>query len=220
MTLLPAENRDVVGIDYCPQFPKYKVGPICSVPSCSRLADHAHHIWRRSFISGDYGWVRLWNGAVIQNLTGLCWHHHDQVTRNEAKIAYDEADGCFYWHDSNVYFKLAPHPNVWAANTDLVKTEVVTSYAAPGSVEKCRTCKRRMPHEHDEKRKREPARRRKTWTVTVPDDAEDGAAVLDTLISSLAETLGHDDGENVRYFTLTHSLYLLIQNADKLASDA
>ena len=77
----------------------YRVGPYCSVPDCGRVAEHAHHIWRRSFTGKAAAWVVLWDGKIVGNLTGLCVKHHDQVTGgiggHEASIIYD--DGLFLW---------------------------------------------------------------------------------------------------------------------------
>src|SRR5262249_25087938 len=69
-----------------------------------------------------------------------------------------------------------------------------------------------------EKRRRRPSasspqgrRRRKPWTVLAPDDSEDGAEVLDTLVDELAPLLGYhtDDAKRLRqlrYFVLVPTL--------------
>ena len=95
MTLLPLENRNIIAL-HGDKYPDYKVGPICSAPGCSKLADHAHHLWRRSFTAGACSWIKLPDDTVTGNLCGLCWRHHEEVTVNKAQIVW--ADG-FYWKE-------------------------------------------------------------------------------------------------------------------------
>ena len=57
-----------------------------------------------------------------------------------------------------------------------------------------------------------PARRRKSWTIKVPDDAEDGAEILDTLVDDLAPHLHIDPTATGRYYVVLPSLVYVHQN--------
>lgn len=210
MTRLPAENRNVTGIEYSEGFPKYKVGPLCSAPGCSRLADHAHHIWRRSFLAGDYGWVKLWNDTIVQNLCALCHMHHQLVTENEVIIVYQSEK--FWWNDGKQAFALDPQPKVWGAPSHVTELPEKDDQHvhAPGSVEKCPTCRRSLPRPAARSEAKRP---RRDWKVTVPvDERENGADVLDTLIEEAQKILGHDETKQARYFTLAQVLALFLQD--------
>lgn len=65
----------------------------------------------------------------------------------------------------------------------------------------------------------EAPKRRKTWTVQVPNEAtEDGALVLDTLIEECADLFHRDMSQsNLRYYVLAQALALVIQNGHRLA---
>lgn len=223
MTRLPAENRDVVGIEYGPAYPKYKVGPLCSHPMCSKIADHAHHIWRRSFLAGDYGWVQLWNGTIVQNLTGLCYQHHDLITVNKNDILYTDS-GRFIWSMPSAGpngLVLQPEPKKWsAAETfrEIVAEEERHEHVGPGASEKCPTCKRAIKRESTGPK--EAKRHREKWTITVPkDERENGADVLDSLLDSCAQLFGHDETRELRYFTLVQALALVMQHGEKMVGD-
>jgi hypothetical protein len=45
-------------------------------------------------------------------------------------------------------------------------------------------------------------RRRKTWRVLVPDDAENGAEILDELVEDVGLTIGVDPVSSGRYYIL------------------
>jgi hypothetical protein len=59
-----------------------------------------------------------------------------------------------------------------------------------------------------------PARKAKTWTVSVPDDAEIGAEILDGWVDDIAEILGFDDETSRlrRYHVLCVGLAWIIQS--------
>lgn len=221
MTLLPHENREVLSWPG----PRYKCASICSVPGCSHVRDHAHHLWRRSFLAGDYAWVKLWDGTIIGNLTGLCYRHHEDITANRAQIAWEEEAKKFVYLDNiqdvngrfsgTVIGFLEPQPPLHGE----AQGEVPVSDnepIGPAATDKCPACKRTLPdarHKRDEHR--EQRKRRKTWTVRVPDQAEeDGALVLDTLLESMREHFGHDEGTNMRYYTLVQALAWLNLHLD------
>lgn len=218
MTRLPSENRDVVGIAYDALHPKYKVGPLCSVPMCSRIADHAHHIWRRSFLTGDYGWVKLWDGTVIQNLTGLCWQHHEDVTVNRTHVWW--TGSCFTWNASGFSGALLDPQPLRLGQSSVTSDGPKEHEHGPGSVEKCPTCSRALPRE--KKPKPDEKRPREKWAITVPvDERENGADVLDVLLKECAVLFGHDeDAKAVRYFTVAQALALVVQHGAQMMGDA
>lgn len=213
MTLLPHPNQNVKGLEG-PQFPKYKVGPLCATPFCSKPVDNVHHAWRRSFLTGAFNWVQLWDGKIVGNLIGLCYNHHLEITDNQAQIVWDES--FFYWLVAGeIIAQLSPQPPVHGAvPTVTAHTEKVVG---PAAAERCETCGRTLPHSHDEKK--EPARRRKTWVVLCPDDDEDGALVLDTLLDGCRELFQHDENKGTRYFSLVQALALVVQHGHLMLSE-
>lgn len=201
MTRLPADSWNVKGVEHPP---KYKVGPKCAVANCGRFADHAHHIWRRSFLAGDYRWVELWDGTVVQNLCALCWEHHQRITENKDDIACIEDDGqwLFVYYTANDHIAplvLVPQPKQLE---DFVKGEV-GAVVVPTEPEECPTCGHRK---HNAVKSALPAgekRDRATWTVSVPkDERENGAEVLDELELACAEKLGRAEHSGHKYYTL------------------
>lgn len=219
MTKLPNENQNVVGLAG-PNYPRYKVGPLCSAPGCSKIADHAHHIWRRSFLTGDYAWVRLWDGKEMQNLTGLCWRHHEDITLNKAAIVW--SGNFFFWRDQSEMngINLDPQPRTLGqAEQAVMDATPAHSHVGPATTDKCPTCNRAVKTASE---KKEAKRHREKWSITVPVDArENGADVLDTLLLSCAELFGHDeDASAVRYHTLVQALALVVQHGDRMVADA
>jgi hypothetical protein len=165
----------------------------CSVPGCISLSQHGHHIWARSYLRGQpYEWVSLPDGEIVSNTTCICAHHHEWVTGSigghKARIEY--LDGSFVWQDfdnpelSGPLFpqparqgpQPKPHP----------KKEVAHTHLSPG--ETCEACgyTKPLPGEPG------PKRKAKTWAMTVPDDEEDGAEILDGWVSDFAAVLGLD----------------------------
>ena len=188
--------------------PPYKVGPRCSAPQCNRPVDHGHHIFRRSALGGAFFWVQLPDGQVVGNLTGLCAPCHDRVTGelggHRSWIRWRA--GRYVWGD-------VPGDAQTPPDFDLDFVEVgpldpqppapeILDVSQPEAVEpdRCPQC--------GHPRRRAPAlptagaRRRKTWTVKVPDDHEDGADILDTLVDDLAPLLGIDPTASGRYHVL------------------
>ena len=214
MTLVPLENQDVHGLEG-PEFPAYKVGPVCSAPDCSRFVDHRHHLWRRSFLAGAYDWVELPDHVIVGNVVGLCIGHHDLITDNQAWIRW--IDGAFWWCYPNGREddKLYPQPPIHGQPVlDSHEQQIV----GPAAAAVCPGCKRPLPRAKDDRK--EGARRRKTWVVTVPADAqEDGALVLDTLLEECRSLFSHGEETNLRYFTLVQALALVVQNGHALVSD-
>lgn len=205
MTLPAVDSWDVVGVPG----PKYKVGPRCSNPTCRKIAEHAHHIVRRSQLGGDYAWVAI-EGVIVANLTGLCADCHDKVTGlvggHKAAIRY--MDGLFYWCSLE-----SDGAEITYAPVDLLEPQPSTPETLAGRASEASESETSCPFcGHAKRRRRAPAgpdgkrRRRKTWTVKVPDDAEDGAEILDTLVDDLSIVLGTGDDSGARYYTLVPAL--------------
>jgi len=200
---------------------RYKVGPRCANPGCSNWADHAHHIFRRSLLAGDYPYVEV-AGVTYGNLTGLCHRCHDAVTGRVGghSNAIRLEDGVFVWcevetlSDHLLRFRplgpLEPQPPT---------PDLTVESRAPES-EHCPFC-------GQPRRRREsagpaqPRRRRKNWTVAVPADSEDGAAILDAFVDDIAVLLGagawHE--RNRRYWALVHALAWVMQRREEFARD-
>src|SRR5262245_29921817 len=181
--------------------PEYKVGPMCSNPGCHRYAEHAHHIFARSDkrLKAPYAWIEI-KGAVYQNLTGVCARCHDDLTgrvgghRTAIKLVGTDYDWVWMWcvvqHgrddplETLTSVPLAPIDPQPMTPEEFATTRVPP---APESEEACPTCghvKRARPSTAGR------GRARKSWTIKVPDDAEDGAEVLDTLVDDMGVLLG------------------------------
>lgn len=219
MTLLPHENRAVTGLAGA-AFPEYKVGPVCCNPGCSRYADHAHHLWRRSALGGPYAWVELWDHTIVGNLVPLCWRCHQLVTEGKVWMRYEEKDKVVVWDDNTQKYPPRIFPALPVHGAPLVSdhtTRVLLEGPAAGRI--CPGCHRVIPRKREEGEELEAPRRRKTWTISVPDDGEDGALVLDELTSLCRDLFHHSEDKNVRYFTVVQALALVVQHGHALLSD-
>lgn len=171
-------------------------------------------MFRRSLLAGAFDWVRLDDGTIVANKVALCHACHLLITDNQARIRW--LDETFVWIDNNgiLLGELSPQPPIHGKPTS------VTRHSAPdgpASNPTCSECGRSMPHKHEGPK--EPKRRRKTWSITVPDDAEDGALVLDTLIEECRKLFGHGEEKNLRYITTVQALALVVQNGHVLVGD-
>lgn len=208
--MLPTDSWKVHGIDG----PKYKVAAVCSNPTCTSFADHAHHLWRRSQIGGDFAWVTV-KGELVANLTGLCHECHTNVTGtiggHRNAIRYE--DGVFFWcdlltvGDEIEFLKVGPlDPQPPAPGT--LATRASGPDHEPTSCPFCGQARRRAP-----RLPHSGGRRRKTWPVKVPADAqENGADTLDALVDDLAPLLGYTAEPSARYYVLIPVLYFVQQN--------
>lgn len=177
--------------------PRYKVGPLCAVPTCGRLADHAHHIWSRSFMGKPWDWVVV-AGVTLPNLLPLCWSHHEDVTGTVggygAGIRYEPESGCLFWvrADDDAEIEL-----VWG-------TSVNADPHVAEDVELCPACGRRKLRVKADL-PRAPARAKTRVVFTVPqDEREDGEAIVREQLSKCAELIGRSDDES--YYTLVDVL--------------
>jgi len=193
---------------------KYTVGPRCAMPTCTRFADHAHHMVRRSQLGGDYNWVEI-EGTLYANLVGLCAEHHDQVTGRVGghKAAIRLLGDLFWWcelventmTDEIEYVPIATLDDQPPTPDSLA--ERASDESGPEHCPVCGQTTRRRRGATGSQR-----RRRKSWCILVPDDAEDGAAVLDTLVDDLAPLLGVTPDRTGRYFVIAPVLVFAQQH--------
>jgi hypothetical protein len=224
MTLSPFVSRRVKGLEG-PEYPKLKVGPLCAAPGCSRIADHAHHLVRRSAIGGDFAWVEVEDEGTFFNLCALCHVHHLAITDNKAQIKWTGTN--FVWNDGlMVGVLINPQPPAWGregggeAEERGADSSGVAAPVGPAAVEKCPECLRALPREKLPGEKREAKKNRKSWTVAVPVDArEDGAETLDVLLSACADLFGHSDSKKLRFYSLSQALALVVQHGHMLVGD-
>jgi hypothetical protein len=59
----------------------------------------------------------------------------------------------------------------------------------------------------------EKPRKRKRWVISIPDDAENGAVILDTLVEEARKKIGRPEGVPP-YFPLAEALYIFIRDAE------
>lgn len=206
----PLEDRNVVGIEGR----SYKVGsPRCANPSCRRWAEHAHHMWSRSAMGNkSFNWIQLPDGRVVANLVGLCPRCHGDLHDGRARIDLDTEALVFNWVDrvEQTVAPLDPQPP-----TPDVLDERQADNHEHGAGEVCPTCgqtrRRSAPPLKPGER-----RRRKTWTIKVPDEAqEDGADALDSLLDDLAPYLGYEADAGARYYVVMASLVYAQQDKQR-----
>jgi len=168
--LKPIENRKVRGVPST----KYPLNDKCAHPECSEPTADPHHAFPRSQIGNSSWFVEIIEGpeskpvtkVTIPHVTGLCREHHDQAEDHRAWIKLE--DGVFNWYDR----RKLPKMTVW----DLVGP----LNPQPGS------------REGKAKRKRfkgEARRKRRTVSIRVPDDTENGGEVWDLTMELVKERL-------------------------------
>lgn len=226
MTLPPSKDWPVAGVEG----DEYKVGPYCDKPGCGRPVDHKHHLWSRTFLGKPYWWVRVpvglpplegeWKTIVIRNVIAVCAdHHHDlssPIGGHKAWIKWVPAREHFIWLERSFQYD----PWVQTGTLSLPAPPEQQGVAGGGrEAERCPTCGkiRTKPHDHEP----QPKRPRKTWTIKVPADAEDGAKILDELVEGCAEVFGHEDYKSAlrRYYTVSQALIVVLQNRDLISAE-
>ena len=219
---LPALDRQIA---FGVKGQTYTVGPRCSNPNCNKIAEHAHHILRRSFLAGAYDWVEI-DGWIVGNKTGLCFACHNDVTGDigghKTAIRIDTEHRVFQWclvaeanGEVNYIFAglLDPQPPT---------PETLSSERATGHPESeaCPLC----GHKERARRADIPVstrrRARKSWTVLVPDDDEEhGAAVLDALVESLAPLVPNADTSRTgRYYVLVPVMTYAVMESERFVT--
>ena len=206
------ESWDVKGVDGA----GYVLNSICAAPGCDKVAGERHHLWRRSFLAGDYWWVEV-NAEVIGNCVGLCRHHHGQVTRNEVLISY--WDDLFWWNDVELRWQPPKHPE----SLSFTVSDSETPGEKRGHI--CPSCGQALPHEKHEPEKREKPKLRKSWSIAVPvGEQENGAEVLDVNLEHARQMFAeagmpYGSAETAKYFVLSTALALFIVNADQILDE-
>ena len=205
MTLSPLDSPMVRGVGG----PEYKVGPYCANPECRRIAEHAHHIFRRSQLGGAFAWVEI-KGVVYQNLCGLCANCHDDVTgrvgghRAAIRLLGPDYDWVWTWYGGPAVERIGP------ITPQPLSLEAWRSTESSPGPETCPTCG------HVKRaRSASPGRARKSWTILVPADAENGADILDTLVDDMALILGVEPNQTGRYFVVMPCLYYAHQEKSR-----
>lgn len=217
MTLLPIDSWSVKGVEGA----GYVLNAECAAPDCDLITGgERHHLWRRSFLIGDYWWVELPDGRVIGNCIALCHEHHRQVTKGIVRIEYDGE--FFYWHvlaeDDMLALRWQPpaHP----------EGEIYDSKPPGKKGAVCPSCGQALPHpKHDEDKPLEKKRVRKSWSIAVPvDEQENGAELLDAYLETIRQLFGeaglpYGNTESAKYFPLSNALALFITNADQILDE-
>lgn len=216
MTLSPADTWEVRGVDG----PQYKVDARCAQPDCKKFTDHAHHLWRRSQLGGDYRWVVL-GDKLLANLIGLCAAHHADVTGavggHRAAIRY--LDDVFVWcsvrtlHNNEIeYHEVGPLDPQPPDPSKLAERASGAHSHDHGQVA-CPFCGQTKRRPSTSVSPGQGGRRRKTWPVRVPaDEQEQGAETLDALVEDLAPLLGLSPSASARYYVLVPTLYYAQQH--------
>lgn len=183
MSLVPLDSKGVRGVEG--KAPTLNVR--CGKPGCNRFASERHHLWPRSWLRGQpVEWVLLPNGETIPNSVGLCTLHHGNVTGgiggHKSWIMLED-DHDLNWYDrSGDSWKLVGQLGEIADRHD---------------DERCPTC----GHITHAEAKPLERRKAKTWNVTVPDDEEDGAIVLDSYVEDFAGIFGFSsEGARLRRY--------------------
>jgi len=216
LTLLPLQDPRIRGVEG----PRYKVGPLCEAPGCNRPVDHAHHLWRRSYLTGDYWWVEVPEALglrtiTIGNVVGLCWRHHEDVTGTVGghKAAFIWRDGVLLW--------TPVEPFINKSDQAVVPTRPFegTPEAPVSEQERCPKCGRRKPRKKPEGLPKRDPRRKTRFVLMVPKDSEeDGHALVTSLLDDCAEKMGRSEKET--YYTLVDALNWFLLNYDPAEDEA
>jgi hypothetical protein len=200
----------------------YPVNTVCANPTCDNDAEHGHHLVRRTQIIGDVWWIRLPDMMVIGNVIGLCAPCHALVTGDGRGhgAALRWISNALWWCEVRVeggtvtYFQIEPCTAQPPFGDDL---DILRLDAAPTT---CPTC----GHTHGpppKKGPRKPARKRKTWTVQVPADEEDGAQVLDEIVDGVCAAFELDEGGALtRYHALARAGAFVLVNRSSIPKEA
>lgn len=213
MTRLPLESWNIKPLEGG----GYVGNAVCAAPGCQIVAEERHHIWRRSFLGGDFWWVRLPDGAVTGNCVFLCAEHHRRLTVGEATLTYDGA--AFTWGDAHGARLLRWQPPFYEDRTAWENHDPKLPEKNEPFPGLCPSCGQPLPHSHPE-RKREKSLVRRTWSIAVPvAEQENGAEVLDVNLEHARELfcaagLPYSKDEKARYYVLSTALALFLTHAD------
>lgn len=215
MTLAPLVIPEIRGVEGKP----VELAQWCVAPGCISRAQQRHHLWPRSFLRGQpFEWVEV-DGKVIPNSVGLCVKHHSMVTGEKghpAKIVYEPDVSLFYWYEN------ADYDEEWLLVGPLKNQGLIAPEPEARAVRRreglCPECGR--PHPKP-KGMTLPPRHTKSWSLLVPDDAENGAEVLDTAVEELAALMGLDPESPrlLRYHVLVPVLSWVLQEKVRFVGD-
>lgn len=171
----PIENRRVTAV----ASERYPLNKKSSAPNSTEDATDPHHCFPRSLIKGDSWFVQIIEDdgyTVIPHVTGLSRDEHERVERGEVWIRYNvDGDGVWSWWERNDGEDLPVVEPTKYAWVDLGPLN-----PQPGSVEG----KPKRP-----RLKGEARRKRKTISIRVPDDSENGADLWDELVDDVKAKL-------------------------------
>lgn len=201
MTLLPAPVKNdlhyILGAKGEPVPPAF----LCAHPACMERAQERHHLFRRSELKGAYDWVEVIEASgqsvKVPNVADLCRRHHADVTENRAWI---KLEGTVYvWTDRL--------PDGGWRIVGALSRDVDESVYCPSCGQPKRLHRDPLP--------RLATRRKKSWVIAVPDDAEDGAEALQTLVDWICEELGYDGPKGLaRYHAMSAAAVFTLQNKE------
>jgi hypothetical protein len=179
----------------------------CMAPGCTRPAQQRHHYWSKSFLRGQpYEWVEV-DGVLVANSAGLCIAHHAEVTGDtgghQAHVRWNPGLQILEWWEKN-------HDEEWECLGPMKDQDgPMVREAAVERKTKILEALERL--KRAERRRRRCRSKTKAWTVKVPDDAEDGAAVLDEYVDDLSVALGFgDESKGVRRFHVRANVLLWV----------
>ena len=161
-------------------------------------------------------WVEV-EGVTIPNTCGVCLTHHEWLTGvpGRGHVAHIQwREGVFTWWVKN-------NDDDWEYHGLLRGQKLVNDQPEAARVRRqeglCEACGRPLPHKHEPR----PKRKAKIWTLAVPDDAEQGAEVLDVYCEDLAVLMGLDpmSPRLLRYHTLVPVLEWVMQNRAEFLRD-
>ena len=197
---------------------RYPLNQKCAHPECDRETDDPHHIFPRSWVTGDDWFVCPLDedgnqlGRTIPHVIGLCRQHHDDVEQHRAWIKLDEGE--FVWYNRCTAEETEAERKRWADTTgehemSYPTDDDVWEYIGPLDPQPARGEKSRR-----RRRKLQGTERRKkvNLTIKVPkDETEDGAGLFYDAVEQLEEILGHDPHRSM-YYTIMDALNYTILN--------
>jgi hypothetical protein len=205
MTLLPAPVSNDVHLIRGARGEKIPPAYLCAHPACMQRAQERHHLFRRSELAGAYDWIELLaasgDSVKLPNVIDLCREHHRFLTENLSWVKLIGTQ--FVWMDK-IY-------DEWVAAGPLTRDVDTSLY--------CDHCGQPKPRPKDPLPKL-ATRRKKSVVLTVPDDSEDGAEVLDTLVDAICDDLGYDGSKGLaRYHALTAAAAFTLQHRDMFLAE-
>lgn len=218
MTLAPLVSPEIRGVEGKP----VTLGEWCLAPGCIALAQQRHHFWPKSYLRGQpYEWVEVM-GLTIPNSGGICMRHHSAVTGmvggHTAHIRWSEKLSLLEWWELSIEIE-SEH---WENRGPIKGQNFVAPEPEAARVRRaeqlCPTCgKPKSKHRKDAL----PKRKSKSWGVTVPDDGEVGADILDTYIENLGVLMGLDASSPrlLRYHVLVPVLEWVSQDSARFVAE-